>query len=160
MSPHGPASLPPVADLLRLFEKIETIAVVGASSDPEKKAHSIPAYLQQQGFRIVPVNPGGGEILGVPAFPSLLAVDVPVDAVDVFRPSEEAPAIARQAVEIGARVLWLQLGISSPEAARIAGGAGMTVVMDACMGAVHRKLVRRDGLEPRSDPDGAVPPGS
>ncbi len=86
--------------------------MVGASSDPSKAAHRIPLYLQSQGYRIVPVNPRGGELLGERAYRSLTEIDVPVDVVDVFRPAEEAPDIARQAVAIGAKVLWLQEGES------------------------------------------------
>ena len=127
-------------DLRRIYEEARTIAVVGASNDQEKPGQYIPAYLQSQGYRIVPVNPRGGEILGEPAFTSLREVDIPVDVVEVFRPAEEAPGIARDAVAIGAKVLWLQEGIVSEEAATIAGEAGLTVVMDRCMGVMHEEL--------------------
>src|ERR671919_342982 len=103
-------------ELREIYGKTKTIAVVGASNDESKAANEIPRYLQRQGFRIVPVNPRGGEILGERAYPSLTEVDVPVDVVEVFRPSEETPAIARDAVAIGAKVLWLQTGIESEEA--------------------------------------------
>jgi hypothetical protein len=127
-------------ELREIYAGIKTIAVVGASNDESKAANEIPRYLQRQGFRIVPVNPRGGEILGERAYPSLTEVDVPVDMVDVFRPSEETPAIARDAVSIGAKVLWLQLGIESEEAERIAQEGGLTTVMNMCMGATHRRL--------------------
>jgi uncharacterized protein len=127
-------------ELARIFATTSTIAVVGASGDRDKPAHRIPHYLQRQGYRIVPVNPRGGELLGEPVARSLTEVDVPVDVVDVFRPSEETPQIAKEAVEIGAKVLWLQLGIESDEARRIAEAAGLTVVMDRCMGETHRAL--------------------
>lgn len=127
-------------ELRKIYAETKTIAVVGASNDESKAANEIPRYLQRQGFRIVPVNPRGGEILGEPAFASLTEVDVPVDVVDVFRPSEETPGIARDAVSIGAKVLWLQLGIESEEAARIATEGGLTAVMNLCMGATHRRL--------------------
>ncbi|HEX8098834.1 MAG TPA: CoA-binding protein [Actinomycetota bacterium] len=131
----------PTADeLRRIYEETRTIAVVGASNDVEKPGHYIPAYLKGQGYRIVPVNPRGGEILGERAFTSLAEVDVPVDVVEVFRPAEEAPRIARDAVAKGAKVLWLQEGIVSEEAARIAGEGGLSVVMDRCMGVMHREL--------------------
>jgi uncharacterized protein len=135
-----PYEEPSEETLRRIYAETKTIAVVGASNDEEKPAHQIPAYLQGQNYRIIPVNPKGGEILGEPAAESLSAIGEPVDVVDVFRPSEEAPAIAREAVAIGANVLWLQEGIYSEEAARIAGEAGLTVVMDRCMGATHRAL--------------------
>jgi uncharacterized protein len=133
--------------LLRIYAETRTIAVVGASTDPAKAAHQIPRYLQRQGYRILPVNPHGGELLGEPVARSLAEVDGPVDVVDVFRPAEEAPGIAREAVAIGAKVLWLQLGIESEEARRLAEAAGLTVVMDRCMGATHAEL----GLGPGPD---------
>jgi len=135
-----------VEDLLRLYRDTATIAVVGASSDQHKQAYKVPKYLQDQGYRVIPVNPHGGQILGEPVVRSLSEITEPVDAVDVFRPAEEAPAIAGEAVDLGARLLWLQLGIVSEDAERIAVSAGLTVVMDACMGAIHRKLRRRHGL--------------
>jgi uncharacterized protein len=133
--------------LIRIYAETKTIAVVGASTDPAKPAHQIPRYLQRQGYRILPVNPHGGELLGEPVARSLAEVDGPVDVVDVFRPAEEAPGIAREAVAIGAKVLWLQLGIESEEARRLAEAAGLTVVMDRCMGATHAEL----GLGPGPD---------
>jgi uncharacterized protein len=126
--------------LTRIYRESRTIAVVGASADEQKAAYRIPEYLQGQGYRIRPVNPRGGTILGEPVAVSLAEVDEPVEVVDVFRPAAEAPDIARQAVDIGAKVLWLQLGIASDEARRIAEDGGLTVVMDRCMGAVHREL--------------------
>ncbi|MEU2656454.1 CoA-binding protein [Streptomyces sp. NPDC007325] len=127
-------------DYVRILTGARTIAVVGASDAPGKAAHEIPAYLQSKGFRIIPVNPHGGSILGVPAVPSLLDVQERVDVVDVFRPAPETPEIARQAAAIGAGTLWLQLGIVSDEAARVARAAGMGVVMNRCLGAVHAEL--------------------
>jgi predicted CoA-binding protein len=126
--------------LLAIYRTAHTIAVVGASADPAKAAYQIPRYLQQQGYRIIPVNPRGGEILGEPVYTSLLDVHEPIDVVDVFRPAAETPEIARQAVTAGAKVLWLQLGIVSDEASRIASDAGLQVVMNRCMGATHAAL--------------------
>jgi uncharacterized protein len=123
--------------LLRVYAETKTIAVVGASGDPAKPAHTIPSYLQQQGYRILPVNPHGGQLLGEPVARSLAEVDGPVDVVEVFRPASEAPQIAREAVKVGAKVLWLQLGIESQEAKQVAEAAGLTVVMNRCMGATH-----------------------
>lgn len=133
-------SRPPIAELRRIYAETKTIAVVGASPDPAKKAHSVPAYLQSNGYRIVPVNPRHEEILGEAAYPTLLQVPDPVDVVDVFRPAAEATMVAESAVAIGAKVLWLQEGIVSEEAAAIATAAGMAVVMDTCMGLMHAKL--------------------
>jgi uncharacterized protein len=126
--------------LRSIYAEARTIAVVGASADPEKAANRIPRYLQSQGYRILPVNPRGGELFGERVYTALTEIDVPVDVVDVFRPAEEAPEIARQAARIGAKVLWLQLGIESEEARRIAEACGMQVVMNRCMGATHFEL--------------------
>jgi predicted CoA-binding protein len=126
--------------LLRIYAETKTIAVVGASGDPAKPAHEIPRYMQQQGYRILPVNPRGGELLGEPVARSLAEVEGPVDVVEVFRPAAEAPQVAREAVKVGAKVLWLQLGIESEEARQIAEAAGLTVVMDRCMGETHGAL--------------------
>jgi uncharacterized protein len=133
--------------LLNIYAQSKTIAVVGASADESKAAHRIPGYLQSQGYRILPVNPRGGEIFGEHVFHSLVEINVPVDVVEVFRPASEAPEIARQAVTIGAKVFWLQLGIVSEEARHIAEAEGLTVVMDRCMGATHAML----GLGPGPD---------
>ena len=133
--------------LVGIYATTKTIAVVGASADPTKAAHVIPRYLQSQGYRILPVNPRGGELFGERVFRSLAEIDMPVDAVDVFRPAEEAPEIARQAIAIGAQVLWLQVGIESDEAQRLAEAAGLTVVMNRCMGATHAQLSLGPGPE-------------
>ncbi|SDE23453.1 hypothetical protein SAMN05660485_00271 [Blastococcus fimeti] len=149
-----PPTLPAIMDdvlrdeLTRIYRDTRTIAVVGASADEAKAAHRIPRYLQQQGYRIRPVNPRGGELFGEPVATSLAEVEGPVDVIDVFRPAAEAADIARQAVRIGAKVLWLQLGIADDEARRIAEDAGLTVVMDRCMGATHQEL----GLGPVTAP--------
>jgi predicted CoA-binding protein len=139
-------------ELRKIYEETGTIAVVGASGDATKPAHTIPRYLQRQGFRIIPVNPKGGEILGEKVYERLEDIPEPVDVVDVFRPSEETPDVARDAVRIGAKVLWLQEGISSEEADRIATEGGLKVVMDRCMGETHYQL--RLGPGPRSDRQG------
>ena len=133
----------PTDDELRaIYTDTKTIAVVGASSNKEKPGYSIPRYLQEAGFRIIPVSPKGGELFGEPVRTSLEEIDEPVDVVDVFRPAEETPGIAREAVGIGAKVLWLQAGVSSDEASEIATAAGLKVVMDMCMGETHNRLFR------------------
>ena len=131
---------PSFDELRRIYAETETIAVVGASADTHKPAHVIPRYLKEHGYRIVPVSPKGGELFGEPVRPSLADVDVPVDVVDVFRPAEEAPGIAQEAVDIGAKVLWLQSGIVSEEAGRVAREGGLVVVMGICMGQTHAQL--------------------
>lgn len=127
--------------LVEIYRRVRTIAVVGASGTPHKPAHEIPRYLQSQGYRIIPVNPRGGELFGEKVYESLADVDVPVDVVDVFRPPAEAEDVARQAVaKGGVDVLWFQLGTGTDEAVRIATEAGLTVVNDLCMGEMHARL--------------------
>ena len=113
-----------------------TIAVVGASRDPDKPGGSVPAGLQRRGFRIIPINPFADTLFGERVYRSLLDVPEKIDLVDVFRPSEDAPEIARQAVEVGAKALWLQLDIRSDDAQRIAEGAGLEFVEDECTGVI------------------------
>lgn len=127
-------------ELHAILEDVTTIAVVGASDSPQKDAHEVPVYLQQHGYTVIPVNPRRDEVLGREAADDVRELGSDIDVVDVFRPAEEAPDIARAAADIGADVLWLQLGVVSDEAARIAEDAGLTVVMDACMMATHHRL--------------------
>lgn len=129
-------------DVLPILQTFRTIAVVGMSRDPSKAAHGIPKALQTAGFRVIPVNPHAGEeLLGERVYRALGDVPEPIEVVLVFRPSAEAEGIARQAVRVGARALWLQLGIHSAEAERIARDAGLLYVEDRCIGverALHR----------------------
>jgi len=120
-----------------ILEEMSTFAVVGLSSDPTKAAHSVPAALQAYGWRIIPVNPHADELLGEPVHRRLTDIPEPVEVVNVFRPAAEAADITRQAVEIGAKAVWLQLGIVSAEARRIAVDAGLLYVEDRCT-AVER----------------------
>jgi predicted CoA-binding protein len=130
-----------------IYADTKTIAVVGASANPRKAGHYIPRYLQSQGYRIIPVSPKGGEFLGEPVRSSLSEIDEPVDVVDVFRPPREGADIAREAATIGAKVLWFQPGTSSEEGTAIADEAGLTVIAEGCMGALHGAL----GLGPGPD---------
>ncbi len=132
---------PEDAELRALLGDARTIAVVGLSSRPERPSLEVAAYLQDRGYRIVPVNPGETEVLGEPAYPSLLDVPVPVDVVDVFRRAEETPEVARQAVRIGAKVLWLQDGIVNEEAYRIANEGGLEVIMGVCIKRTRKRLM-------------------
>jgi predicted CoA-binding protein len=134
-------------ELRKIYQDTRTIAVVGASADDRKPAHSIPAYLQSQGYRLIPVNPRGGTIFGEPARRSLSEIDEPVDVVEVFRPADEAAGVAGEAVRIGARVLWFQPGTGTEEGERIARDGGLNVVRDRCMGVTHQVL----GLGPGPD---------
>lgn len=124
----------------RILRDYRTIAVVGLSRDPSKAAHAIPARMQRAGFRIIPVNPLVSEVLGEKAYARLADVPFSVEVVLVFRPSADAPPIAKDAVAIGAKALWLQQGIVSDEARHIAEAAGLLYVEDRCIGverAVH-----------------------
>ena len=109
------------------------IAVVGASRDPGKAAHSVPLQMQRYGWRVIPVNPTADELFGERVYRSLADIPHPVDLVDVFRPAQEAVEVVRQAVAIGAPAVWLQLGIVSAEARRIATAAGLDYVEDRCL---------------------------
>lgn len=127
-------------ELLRIYGETRVIAVVGASNDRSKAAGEIPAYLQSQGYRIIPVNPARDTVLGEPTVKSLADIDEPVDVVDVFRPAAEGSGIARDAAAIGARVIWFQPGTQSAEASAIGREAGLTVITRLCMGATHGTL--------------------
>ncbi|HEY1421401.1 MAG TPA: CoA-binding protein [Candidatus Dormibacteraeota bacterium] len=120
----------------QILEQARTIAVVGASRNPDKAGGSVPFGLQKRGFRIIPINPYADELFGERAYRSLLDVPEKIDLVDVFRPAADAPEIARQAAQVGAKALWLQLDIRSDEARRIAEAAGMDYVEDECTAVV------------------------
>lgn len=124
----------------RLLATARTIAIVGASADPVKASSFVGSYLQHEGYRIVPVNPRGGTILGETAYPDLASVPIPIDLVDVFRPPAEALGIARQAAAVGAKALWLQLRILDVAAAELAASAGLDVVMDRCVKMEHGRF--------------------
>jgi predicted CoA-binding protein len=133
--------------LRSLLGDARVVAVVGISSKPWRASHEVASYLQQHGYRIVPVNPNEEEVLGERVYASLLDIpkDVQVDVVDVFRRAEYTPEVARDAVAIGARMLWLQEGIVSEEAARIAADGGLEVVMGVCIMKVRERLMARGG---------------
>jgi predicted CoA-binding protein len=122
------------AELLALLKAVKTIALVGASPKPNRPSHGVMAFLQKAGYRVLPVNPAaaGQTILGETVVASLGDITEPVDMVDVFRRAEETPPIAAEAVAIGAKSLWLQLGVVSDAAAAIATAGGLDVVMDRC----------------------------
>jgi len=126
--------------LTKILTEARTIAMVGASSKPDRPSHRIMKRLLDAGYRVIPVNPKETEVLGQRAYASLGEIPDPIDIVDVFRRSEDTPAIADEAIAVHARVLWLQLGVSSDEAARRAEASGLTVVMDRCIGATYLEL--------------------
>ena len=131
---------PPDNDIRQLLTSASTIAVVGASSNPERSSNGIMGRLLQLGYTVIPVNPNETTVLGQKAYASLSDVPVPIDIVDVFRRAEDTPGIADEAVKAGAKALWLQTGIVSEDAAARATAGGLTVVMDACIGAMHSLL--------------------
>jgi predicted CoA-binding protein len=126
--------------LKQLLTEATVIAMVGASSNPDKASHGIMQKLQSVGYRVIPVNPRETEVLGERSYPSLIDVPERIDIVDVFRRAEDTPGIADDAVTIGAKALWLQTGIVNEDAAARAQAGGLTVVMDACIGATHSLL--------------------
>ena len=140
---HPAVVTPEDQELRLLLGDARTVAVVGLSSRPNRPSHDVAAYLQRHGYRIVPVNPNEHEVLGERAYPSLLDLpeDLAIDVVNVFRRSEETPAVARDAVAIGAKVLWLQEGIVNEEAYRIASEGGLEVIMGVCIRATRDRLM-------------------
>lgn len=126
-----------------ILKETRTIAVVGLSSRLERAGHYVPAYLQQAGYRIIPVNPSLDQALGEKAYPDLHAVPEPVDLVLIFQRSANVPPFVEQAISIDARAVWMQEGIINHAAAEAAHQAGLQVVMDACMMVEHRKRFRR-----------------
>ncbi|RMF89742.1 MAG: CoA-binding protein [Methanobacteriota archaeon] len=124
----------------QILEEYRTIAVVGLSKNPEKDSHRVARYLQSAGYRVIPVNPTAEEILGEKAYPRLSDIPFKVEVVDIFRPSAEAGAVVEEAISVGAKAVWMQLGIVNEEAAKKARNAGLDVVMDRCMMIEHRRL--------------------
>lgn len=129
-----------VPALRRILGQTRTIAVVGLSADWFRPSHFVAKYMQEHGYRIIPVNPRYTGILGERCHPDLASITEPVDMVDVFRKPADAAAVAREAVAIGARTLWLQIGVISPEAVAIAHQGGLDVVMDRCVKIEHARL--------------------
>lgn len=129
--------------ILAILRSARTVAIVGLSKDPLRPSNFIGFYLQRHGYTIVPVNPRETEILGERSYPGLTAIPFPVDVVDVFRRPDAVPDIAREAVAIGAKALWLQFGVISPDGATIAEDAGLDVVMDRCVKVEHARHLGR-----------------
>jgi predicted CoA-binding protein len=126
--------------LRSILESTTTIAVVGISDKRDQVNHTVPQYLQSQGYKIIPVNPTLDEVLGEKAYPDLLSVKDPVDVVEIFRRNEAVPEIVDQAIEIGAKVVWMQEGVINDTAAETARESGIEVVMDTCMRVTHKRL--------------------
>ena len=123
-----------------ILASAKTIAMVGASPDPDRPAHGVMRYLLRTGYRVIPVRPlDCDEVCGIPCVATLAEIEEPIDLVDVFRNVDACPGHAREAVEVGAKALWLQLGLVSPESRRIATEAALDYVEDACTAVVHRQ---------------------
>lgn len=152
VAPPRRVARPSRENLRRVYAETKVIAVVGASDDMSKPAGYVPAYLRSQGYRIIPVNPTKRVMLGELSRDALSEIDEPVDVVDVFRPANEGPDIARESAAIGAKVIWFQPGTQSGEATRIASDAGLMVVSRICMGAMHGTLGLGPGPEHADEP--------
>jgi uncharacterized protein len=127
----------------RLLRDTRTIAIVGLSTDPQRASWFVASYLKKEGYTIIPVNPKADRILGIKAYPDLASIPMPVDLVEVFRPAAECLEIARQAVAIKAKALWLQLKLVNIEAAELAARSGLTVVLDRCVKMEHGRYFGR-----------------
>ena len=154
---HGPLA-PPDRVLMELLDARPVIALVGASSRPERPSHTVMRGLLEQRYAVIPVNPNEATVLGERCYPDLRSIPRRVGLVDVFRRAEATPAIARAAVEVGARTLWLQVGVVNEEAAGIARAAGLIVVMDRCTMIEHERLVGMP-FAPASAPGEPAAPG-
>ena len=130
-----------ISTLQRILAQSRTIAVVGLSENWHRPSNFAAKYLQHHGYRVIPVNPQYTEVLGEKCYASLAAIPEPVDIVDCFRRTAEIPALAEAAIAIGAKVLWMQLGIVHPAAAAQARAAGLEVVMDRCIKIEHARLL-------------------
>jgi uncharacterized protein len=129
-----------MADTAEILRKYHTIAVVGLSNNPLRPSHGVSEYMQRQGYRIIPVNPGHSQILGEKSYRTLEEIPEQVEIVNVFRRSELIPPVADSAIAIGAKVLWLQEGIQNEEAAEKAREAGLEVIMNTCILKAHRRM--------------------
>jgi len=126
----------------KILKESKTIAVVGLSPQPKKYSHKVAKYLKNQGYKIIPVNPTIEEVLGEKSYPNLTAVPEPVDIIDIFRRPEFVPDIVREAIKIKAKVVWMQEGISNPQAAEEALKSGLKVVQNKCLMKEHKKMFR------------------
>ncbi len=129
-------------ELRNILTSAHTVATVGASSNPDKPSYGIFQYLAEAGYNMIPVNPTVKEVLGRKSYPDLMSVPEKIDVVQVFRKPEDVPAVVEQAIQVGARVVWMQEGIVNQQAAERAEKAGLKVVMDRCMMQTHLRLVR------------------
>jgi predicted CoA-binding protein len=127
----------------RILNSSRVVAMVGLSPKPDRPSYRVASYLKEQGYRIIPVNPTEKEILGEPCYPDLASIPESIDVVDIFRRSEEVLPIVEEAIEIGAKAVWMQEGVINGEAAARAREAGLMVITDKCMRKEHRKLKKQ-----------------
>ncbi len=132
--------MPPVEKLQKIFAETRNIAVVGLSPKENRPSHQVARYLLEAGYTVIPVNPGHEQILGRKCYPDLFSIEGPVDVVNIFRRADQVEPIVRDAVSIGARVVWMQQGIVNEQAAVLAEQAGLTVIMDRCMKVDHMQF--------------------
>ena len=130
----------PEPEITAILQNYRVVAVVGLSPKPERPSYQVAQYLQNHGYRIVPVNPGCREILGEKCYPSLKDIPFPVEVVDIFRQVDAIPAIVDEAIAVGAKAVWLQLGLEEPQSAQKARQAGLQVVQNRCMKVEHAAL--------------------
>jgi len=130
----------PESEIAAILRSYRVVAVVGLSADPGRPSYLVAQYLKNHGYRIVPVNPGCQEILGEKCYPSLRDIPFPVEVVDIFRKVEAIPAIVEEAIAVGAKAVWLQLGLEEPQSAQKARQAGLQVVQNRCMKIEHAAL--------------------
>ena len=134
------ASADPILEILKNYK---TIAVVGLSSDPRRPSYGVTEYMKGAGYRIIPVNPNEREVLGEKSYARLEDVPGKIEIVDIFRRAEEVPPVVESAIRVGAKVVWMQLGIENEAAAEKARGAGLIVIEDACILVEHRKRLQK-----------------
>ena len=127
----------------KILKEYRTVAVVGASPNPERPSHNVASYLMAQGYNIIPVNPNAQEVLGRKSYPDLSSVPEKIEVVDIFRRSEDIMPIVDEAIKIGAKAVWMQEGIINEEAAARARDTGLLVVMDKCMFKEHQRLIQK-----------------
>ena len=130
----------PEPEITAILQNYRVVAVVGLSPKPERPSYQVAQYLQNHGYRVVPVNPGCREILGEKCYPSLKDIPFPVEVVDIFRQVDAIPAIVDEAIAVGAKAVWLQLGLEEPQSAQKARKAGLQVVQNRCMKVEHAAL--------------------
>ncbi|UCD87262.1 MAG: CoA-binding protein [Desulfobacterales bacterium] len=138
---------PPPEEIRVALEKYKIVAIVGLSPKPERDSYRVAKYLKENHYEIVPVNPGQKQILGEACYPNLKAIPFPVDVVDIFRNPDAIPPVVDDAIEIGAKVVWMQLGLAHNKAADKAREAGLEVVMNKCIKTEHLNMLKQNGLE-------------